>query len=88
MAAFDRVLSGIPQMDDNIDNIRLGDNVVWRVDDLEQFGGGFPDRLGLFPGLFRKVFFQDHLDHAHDRIHGREDLMCHIGKKTALAESR
>ena len=37
MAAFDRVLSGIPQMDENIDNIRLGDNVVWRVDDLEQF---------------------------------------------------
>ncbi len=37
MAAFDRVLSGIPQMDDNFDNIRLGDNVVWRVDDLDQF---------------------------------------------------
>ena len=37
MAAFDRVLSGIPQMDVNFDNIRLGDNVVWRVDDLEQF---------------------------------------------------
>ena len=37
MAAFDRVLSGIAQMDENIDNIRMGDNVVWRVDDLEQF---------------------------------------------------
>ncbi|MCR5060473.1 MAG: PEP/pyruvate-binding domain-containing protein [Saccharofermentans sp.] len=37
MAAFDRVLSGIPQMDENFDNIRMGDNVVWRVDDLEQF---------------------------------------------------
>lgn len=37
MAAFDRVLSGIPQMDENIDNIRLGDNVVWRVDSLEDF---------------------------------------------------
>ncbi|MBP5607171.1 MAG: phosphoenolpyruvate synthase [Lachnospiraceae bacterium] len=37
MAAFDRVLSGIPQMDENIDNIRLGDNVVWRVDGLDQF---------------------------------------------------
>ena len=24
-------------MDENFDNIRLGDNVVWRVDDLEQF---------------------------------------------------
>ncbi|MBO4495594.1 MAG: phosphoenolpyruvate synthase, partial [Clostridiales bacterium] len=37
MAAFDRVLSGIPQMDTHFDNIRLGDNVVWRVDNLEQF---------------------------------------------------
>ncbi|MCR5357188.1 MAG: PEP/pyruvate-binding domain-containing protein [Lachnospiraceae bacterium] len=37
MAAFDRVLSGIPKMDENFDNIRLGDNVVWRVDDLSQF---------------------------------------------------
>ncbi len=37
MAAFDRVLSGIPQMDECFDNIRLGDNVVWRVDDLSEF---------------------------------------------------
>lgn len=37
MAAFDRVRSGIPEMDAAIDNIRLGDNVVWRVSDLEQF---------------------------------------------------
>ena len=37
MAAFDRVLSGIPEMDTAFDNIRLGDNVVWRVSDLAQF---------------------------------------------------
>ena len=37
MAAFDRVRSGIPEMDTAIDNIRLGDNVVWRVSDREQF---------------------------------------------------
>ncbi|MCR5342908.1 MAG: PEP/pyruvate-binding domain-containing protein [Butyrivibrio sp.] len=37
MAAFDRVCSGIPQMDQVFDNIRLGDNVVWRVDNLEEF---------------------------------------------------
>ncbi len=37
MAAFDRILSGIPEMDEAFDNIRLGDNVVWRVSDLEQF---------------------------------------------------
>lgn len=37
MAAFDRVKSGIPEMDTAIDNIRLGDNVVWRVSELSQF---------------------------------------------------
>ncbi len=37
MAAFDRVSSGILQMDECFDNIRLGDNVVWRVDRLEDF---------------------------------------------------
>ena len=37
MAAFDRVCSGIPQMDKVFDNIRLGDNVVWRVDNLDEF---------------------------------------------------
>ena len=37
MAAFNRVLSGIPEMDKALDNIRLGDNVVWRVSDLNEF---------------------------------------------------
>ena len=37
MAAFDRILSGIPEMDTAFDNIRLGDNVVWRVSGLDQF---------------------------------------------------
>ena len=37
MAAFDRVKSGIEDFDKAIDNIRLGDNVVWRVSDLSQF---------------------------------------------------
>ena len=37
MAAFDRVKSGIPELDAELDNIRLGDNVVWRVSDLSQF---------------------------------------------------
>ena len=37
MAAFDRVKSGIPEMDEALDNIRLGDNVVWRVSELAQF---------------------------------------------------
>lgn len=37
MAAFERVKSGIPQMDMALDYIRLGDNVVWRVSDLSEF---------------------------------------------------
>ncbi len=37
MAAFERIKSGIPEMDTAIDNIRLGDNVVWRVTKLSEF---------------------------------------------------
>ena len=37
MAAFERVKSGIDEMDQALDNIRLGDNVVWRVSKLSQF---------------------------------------------------
>ncbi|MCR5119705.1 MAG: PEP/pyruvate-binding domain-containing protein [Lachnospiraceae bacterium] len=37
MAAFDRIKSGIPEMDTALDNIRLGDNVVWRVSELSEF---------------------------------------------------
>lgn len=37
MAAFDRIRSGIAQMDQALDSIRLGDNVVWRVSDLAEF---------------------------------------------------
>ena len=37
MAAFDRVLSGIPALDQVLDHIRMGDNVVWRVSDLDEF---------------------------------------------------
>ncbi len=37
MAAFDKVKSGIPQMDEILDYIRMGDNVVWQVSDIEEF---------------------------------------------------
>ncbi len=37
MAAFERICSGIPEMDKALDNIRLGDNVVFRVSDLSEF---------------------------------------------------
>ncbi len=37
MAAFEKVLSGIPEMDEALHYIRLGDNVVWQVKSLEEF---------------------------------------------------
>lgn len=37
MAAFDKFLSGFPQMDDVLDFIRLGDNVVWQISELDEF---------------------------------------------------
>ena len=37
MTAFDRIKSGIPGLDKALDNIRLGDNVVWNVTNLNEF---------------------------------------------------
>ena len=37
MAAFDKVKSGYPGMDDILDYIRMGDNVVWQVADIDEF---------------------------------------------------
>ena len=37
MAAFDRIKSGVPQIDAVLDSIRLGDNVVWQVSDVSEF---------------------------------------------------
>ena len=37
MSAFDRLLSGISGLDNLLDYIRMGDNVVWQVTDLEEF---------------------------------------------------
>ena len=37
MAPFERAKSGIPGLDKALDNIRLGDNVVWNVTNLHEF---------------------------------------------------
>ena len=37
MAAFDRIHCGFEAIDEILDNIRLGDNVVWQVSDLDEF---------------------------------------------------
>ncbi len=37
MPAFEPIPSGLPGLDGLVDSIRLGDNVVWQLDDLEQY---------------------------------------------------
>ena len=37
MGAFDKIHSGISGLDEALDSIRLGDNVVWQISDLEEF---------------------------------------------------
>ena len=37
MAAFDRICSGLPALDDALDSIRMGDNVVWQVSSLAEY---------------------------------------------------
>ncbi len=66
MAAFDRVCSGIPQMDEQFDNIRLGDNVVWRVDKLEDFK--------LFAGPYVQQAIKDERNLIYIRFASHEPL--------------
>lgn len=37
MPAFERIESGFQGLDDALDSIRLGDNVVWQVSQLEDY---------------------------------------------------
>ncbi len=37
MAAFDKICCGFPQLDEVLDHIRLGDNVVWQISDMKEF---------------------------------------------------
>ena len=67
MAAFDRILSGIPEMDAAFDNIRLGDNVVWRVSDLSKF------RLFMEPYVEQAI--RDHRDIIYFRFANHEPLI-------------
>ena len=67
MAAFDRVCSGIPQMDEQFDNIRLGDNVVWRVDKLEDFK--------LFAGPYVQQAIKDGRNLIYIRFASHEPLL-------------
>ncbi|MEI6602073.1 MAG: PEP/pyruvate-binding domain-containing protein [Clostridia bacterium] len=37
MAAFDRIETGIKGLDNALDSVRIGDNVVWQVSDIEEY---------------------------------------------------
>ena len=37
MSSFDRIISGLPGLDDVIHNIRYGDNVVWQLSNIEEY---------------------------------------------------
>lgn len=67
MAAFDRIKSGIPEMDTALDNIRLGDNVVWRVSDLSEFK--------LFMEPYVKQAIEDNRNIIYFRFAGHEPLL-------------
>ena len=68
MAAFERILSGIPEMDAALDNIRLGDNVVWRVSELSEF------RLFMEPYLRQAI--ADGRNIIYFRFASHEPLVC------------
>ena len=67
MAAFERIKSGIPEMDTALDNIRLGDNVVWRVSDLSEFK--------LFMEPYVKQAIEDNRNIIYFRFASHEPLL-------------
>ena len=67
MAAFDRISSGISEMDTALDNIRLGDNVVWRVSDLSEFK--------LFMEPYVKQAIEDNRNIIYFRFASHEPLL-------------
>ncbi|WP_026497863.1 hypothetical protein [Butyrivibrio sp. WCD2001] len=74
MAAFDRILSGIPEMDKALDNIRLGDNVVFRVSELSYGSHIFQDLVEA-DILYTAVFANEKtLAFAPDKLSAYKDI--------------
>jgi pyruvate,water dikinase len=67
MRAFDRIKSGIPDLDKSFDNIRLGDNVVWHVSNLDEFK--------LFVNPFIKQALKDHRNLIYVRFANHEPFI-------------
>ncbi len=67
MSAFDPILSGHSGLDKALDSIRLGDNVVWQVTELEEFS--------YFANLFVKQAIADGRNIIYMRFGDHEPLL-------------
>ncbi len=67
MSAFDKILSGHPGLDEMVDSIRLGDNVVWQVSSLDEFR--------YFADLFARQAIKDGRNLIYMRFARHEPLL-------------
>ncbi|MBP5200975.1 MAG: hypothetical protein J6Z82_10065 [Schwartzia sp.] len=67
MAAFEKVNSGINDMDSALDYIRMGDNVVWQVSSLDEFR--------VFAGAFAAQAVKDRRNLIYIRFAGHEPIL-------------
>ena len=69
MAAFEKVMSGIPALDQALDYIRMGDNVVWRVYNPElSYGSHIFQDLVEAQILYTAVFDDQKTVHFHPEL--------------------
>ncbi len=64
MSSFERINSGIPGVDQSFDNLRLGDNIIVRVTDLNEFRGFIAPIVNQAIEDGRKVIYIRFADHA------------------------
>ena len=67
MAAFEKVQSGIDEMDAVLDYIRMGDNVVWQVSSLDEFR--------VFAEAFAAQAVRDRRNLIYIRFAGHEPIL-------------
>ncbi len=67
MAAFEKTGSGIPMMDEALQYIRLGDNVVWQVPSLDEFR--------VVAKRFAEQAIRDHRNLIYVRFAGHEPIL-------------
>ena len=67
MATFEKVRSGIDDMDSALDYIRMGDNVVWQVSSLDEFR--------VFAGAFAAQAIKDRRNLIYIRFAGHDPIL-------------